>query len=227
MRCFVTCAATACLGLLAWTATVPALAQDAAAPASAPATTRQENTVHVLMQTSMGDIALQLNRDKAPITVDNFMGYVERGHYNGTIFHRVISNFMVQGGGFTPQMQEKPKGAGIKNEWNNGLNHDRGTIAMARIGHQPDSASAQFFINVSDNHFLNDVERTGADGAGYAVFGKVVQGMDVVDRIRNTRTGRHPETGMGDVPVEPVVIRTVRKMTDDEIAKIKDAGNSR
>lgn len=223
MKLMVVLAAAACsLGMLAATAT----AQDQAAPATE--TRKKENEmVHVLMQTSMGDIALELDRGKAPITVDNFLQYAEKGHYSGTIFHRVMPNFVIQGGGFTPEMQEKPTGAGIKNEWRNGLNHDRGTIAMARVGHQHDSAKAQFFINVTDNHALNDVERPNADGAGYAVFGKVVQGMDVVDRIRNVRTGRHPETSMGDVPVEPVVIRAVRRMTDEEVAKLKEAPQNR
>jgi peptidyl-prolyl cis-trans isomerase A (cyclophilin A) len=186
-------------------------AQDEAARES-----KKEANVHILMQTSMGDIALELNREKAPLTVENFMRYVEKGHYNGTIFHRVIPDFMVQGGGFTPDMQQKPTDPPIKNEWQNGLKNARGTIAMARLGSQPDSATAQFFINVKDNDFLDQPR----DGAGYAVFGKVVQGMDVVDRIRNVRTGVRDR--MEHVPVEPVTIQTVRRMTEQEVAALND-----
>ncbi len=152
----------------------------------------------VIIKTSKGDIKLELDSENAPITVDNFMSYVEDGFYDGTIFHRVINNFMVQGGGFTTDMQQKPTKAPIKNEADNGLKNDRGTIAMARTG-VVDSATAQFFINHTDNDFLNHGKRD----FGYAVFGRVVDGMDVVDAIATV------QTGPGDVPNEQVVIETV------------------
>lgn len=156
----------------------------------------------VLVKTSMGEFVIELYPDKAPLSVANFLRYVNDGFYGGTIFHRVIGSFMIQGGGFTADMQQKPTGAPIKNEADNGLKNDRGTIAMARTN-DPHSASAQFFINTVDNDFLNFKAPSG-QGWGYAVFGKVVAGMDVVDKIRAVKTGR---AGMhSDVPVEPVVI---------------------
>jgi peptidyl-prolyl cis-trans isomerase A (cyclophilin A) len=156
----------------------------------------------VRLNTTMGDIVMQLDAAKAPKTVDNFLQYVKSGHYNGTIFHRVIDGFMVQGGGMTPDMHEKPTRAPIPLESRNGLSNVRGTVAMARTS-VPDSATAQFFINVKDNTFL-DAARS-PDGNGYAVFGKVVQGMDVVDKIRKVETGqRGPH---GDVPVQAVIIK--------------------
>jgi peptidyl-prolyl cis-trans isomerase A (cyclophilin A) len=157
---------------------------------------------NVKFTTSMGDIVVQLDAAKAPKTVDNFVQYVKAGHYNGTIFHRVIDGFMIQGGGMTPDMKEKATRAPIPLESKNGLSNVRGTVAMARTN-VPDSATAQFFVNVVDNHFL-DAARS-PDGNGYAVFGKVVQGMDVVDKIRKVQTGNK---GMhGDVPREPVLIK--------------------
>lgn len=156
----------------------------------------------VRLATSEGDIVLQLDPAKAPKTVDNFVAYVKGGHYDGTIFHRVIDGFMVQGGGMTPDMREKPTRAPIPLESRNGLTNVRGTIAMARTS-VPDSATAQFFINLKDNAFL-DAARS-PDGNGYAVFGKVVEGMDVVEKIRKVQTG---SKGMHqDVPVEPVIIQ--------------------
>ncbi len=155
------------------------------------------------MTTSMGEIVLELDPEKAPITCENFDRYVREGHYDGTIFHRVIDNFMIQGGGFDQDFNQKPTHEGIKNEWQNGLSNLRGTIAMARLGNQPDSATAQFFINVNDNTFLDQPR----DGAGYAVFGRVVEGMDVVDAIRRTPT--RDFRGHGDVPVTPVVIERI------------------
>jgi len=156
----------------------------------------------VRLSTSQGDIVVQLDAAKAPKTVDNFVQYVKAGHYNGTIFHRVIDGFMIQGGGMTADMKEKPTRAPIPLESRNGLNNQRGTIAMARTM-DPNSATAQFFINVKDNAFL-DAEQS-RDGQGYAVFGKVVQGMDVVDKIRKVPTG---QKGMhGDVPLSPVLIK--------------------
>lgn len=157
----------------------------------------------VLLETSMGSIKVKLHPDKAPVTVENFLRYVKEGHYDGLIFHRVIGNFMIQGGGFTPEMQEKrPAYPPIRNEAGNGLSNDRGTIAMARTN-VVDSATAQFFINTVNNDFLNHADETPR-GFGYAVFGEVVEGLDVVDKIRNVPTGR---VGMfQDVPKEPVTI---------------------
>ena len=158
----------------------------------------------VLLETSMGNIKIELYPDKAPITVKNFLAYVNEGHYDGLVFHRVIRNFMVQGGGFTPDMKEKRPGRQpIKNEAGNGLRNDRGTVAMARTG-VVDSATAQFFINVVNNDFLNHKNET-PQGFGYAVFGKVTEGMDVVDKIRNVPTGNVKM--FQDVPKEPVTIR--------------------
>lgn len=157
----------------------------------------------VLMETSMGNIKVELNPDKAPITVGNFLAYVKEGHYDGLIFHRVIRDFMIQGGGFTKDMNEKrPSRGPIRNEAGNGLSNDRGTIAMARTG-VVDSATAQFFINVVNNDFLNHRDETSR-GFGYAVFGKVVEGMEVVDKIRNVPTGTRRM--FQDVPNEPVTI---------------------
>jgi peptidyl-prolyl cis-trans isomerase A (cyclophilin A) len=171
----------------------------------------------VKLVTTKGDIVIELDREKAPGTVENFLGYVKRKHYDGTVFHRIIDGFMIQGGGFALQngkAVEKPTGPGIKNEGGNGLQNNRGTIAMARTG-KPDSATAQFFINVKDNAGLN---RPNPDGFGYAVFGKVVEGMDVVDTIKSVPTGQatlyslHPVSGelmpraSPNVPTEPVVI---------------------
>ena len=157
---------------------------------------------NVRLKTNQGDIVVQLDAAKAPKTVDNFLQYVKSGQYSGTIFHRVIDGFMVQGGGMTPDMREKPTRAPIPLESRNGLTNLRGTIAMARTS-VPDSATAQFFINLKDNAFL-DAARS-PDGNGYAVFGKVVEGMDVVEKIRKVQTG---SKGMHqDVPVEPVIIK--------------------
>ena len=159
----------------------------------------------VLLKTNKGDITLALDAIKAPKTVANFLQYVKSGHYDGTIFHRVIDNFMVQGGGMTAGLKEKTSGAQIENEANNGLKNERGTVAMARTS-DPHSATAQFFINVNDNDFLNHTA-PNAQGWGYAVFGKVTGGQDVVDVIRKVKTGN---TGFHqDVPAEDVVIEKV------------------
>ena len=156
----------------------------------------------VLLKTNQGDITLTLDAAKAPKSVANFLQYVKSGHYDGTIFHRVINNFMIQGGGMTAGMKQKPTGAEIENEANNGLKNELGTVAMARTS-DPHSATAQFFINVNDNEFLNHTAQN-AQGWGYAVFGKVTEGMDVVDTIRIVKTGN---TGFHqDVPAEDVVI---------------------
>ena len=154
-----------------------------------------------------GVITLELNEEKAPKSVANFLSYVKKGHYDGTIFHRVISNFMVQGGGFQPGMTQKPSDAPIDNEANNGLKNDMYTVAMARTS-DPHSATAQFFINVADNAFLNHTA-ISAQGWGYAVFGKVIAGTEVVDKIRAVKTGRkgfHDDVPKDDVLIQKVVV---------------------
>jgi cyclophilin family peptidyl-prolyl cis-trans isomerase len=165
----------------------------------------------VLLSTSMGDIKVELFPEKAPITVKNFLDYVKAGYYNGTIFHRVIPGFMIQGGGLTADMQDKREGqkAAIKNESDNGLKNETGTLAMARTS-APDSATSQFFINVKDNTFLN--KDSAADKVGYAVFGKVVDGMDVVKKIEAVKTatkGPHQ-----NVPVDPVTIKSAKVLSE-------------
>ncbi|NOR52248.1 MAG: peptidyl-prolyl cis-trans isomerase [Gammaproteobacteria bacterium] len=158
----------------------------------------------IKLNTNFGTITLELNPEAAPKTVENFENYVKSGHYNGTIFHRVIKGFMVQGGGMEPGMNEKSTNASVENEADNGLKNDRGTIAMARTM-EPHSASAQFFINLSDNGFLNHSAKT-PDGWGYCVFGKVTDGMDVVDKIKDVATGNSGHHQ--DVPVEDVIIES-------------------
>ncbi|MHC4149284.1 MAG: peptidylprolyl isomerase [Planctomycetota bacterium] len=170
----------------------------------------------VKLETSMGDIVIELEREKTPVTVENFLRYVEKGFYDGTIFHRVIPKFMIQGGGFTADMKDKPTEAPIVNEASGGLKNERGTIAMARTN-DPESATSQFFINHGDNPNLN---YGGAAGPGYAAFGKVVEGMEVVDAIAavgtttkmGTMKGR--QVPMKDVPVEPVVIKSAKVISD-------------
>jgi peptidyl-prolyl cis-trans isomerase B (cyclophilin B) len=160
------------------------------------------HTPMVILHTNKGDITLELDAEKAPETVKNFLEYVNSGFYNGTVFHRVINNFMIQGGGFEPGMKQKPTRPPVKNEAANGLSNDNYTIAMARTS-DPQSATAQFFINVKDNDFLNYTAPT-PQGYGYCVFGKVVKGTEVVDAIKKVKTGR---SGMfQDVPEEDVVI---------------------
>jgi len=166
---------------------------------------------------SLGDIVLQLDEEKAPVSVKNFMQYVDKGYYDGTIFHRVIGNFMIQGGGFTPDLQQKKTDAPIKNEWKNGLKNQKYTVAMARTA-VADSATSQFFINVQDNAFLDQPR----DGAAYAVFGKVVAGFDVVDAIKGVKTGAKGPFA-SDVPAETVLIDKVSKLSDADAAKYKDA----
>ncbi len=168
----------------------PSFAQDAKTP-------------RVVMETNYGRITIELYADKAPITVKNFLQYVDDKHYDGTIFHRVIADFMIQGGGFEPGMKEKKTRDPIKNEAGNGLKNERGTIAMARTP-DPDSATSQFFINTVDNKKLDRANTK--DNVGYAVFGRVIDGMDVVDAIRRVKTEE-----VGDVPVKDVIIRSVRR----------------
>jgi len=164
----------------------------------------------VLMKTLFGDITLELDGEKAPATVANFVEYAQSGYYDGTIFHRVINNFMIQGGGFDTEMQQKPTNAPIQNEANNGLKNNRGSVAMARTM-DPHSATAQFFINVSDNDFLN-FSGENMQGWGYAVFGQVVEGEDVLDKIRVVPTGS--QAGHQDVPTDPIVIESVTIIAD-------------
>jgi cyclophilin family peptidyl-prolyl cis-trans isomerase len=161
-----------------------------------------------IMTTSKGVIELELFDEEAPISVENFVSYANSGFYDGTIFHRVIGSFMIQGGGFTPDLQKKPTREPIKNEANNGLSNKRGTIAMARLP-QPDTATSQFFINVQNNMNL---DYQGENNFGYAVFGRVTKGMSVVDDIRFVRTGN--QGPMGDVPVEPVIIEKVEIISE-------------
>jgi FKBP-type peptidyl-prolyl cis-trans isomerase/cyclophilin family peptidyl-prolyl cis-trans isomerase len=215
--------------VVAWCLVAPALAQQtgvATAPAAATAPVQSRparDPLHplVLLETTMGNIVVELDGEKAPISTQNFIRYVEEGFYDGLIFHRVIKDFMIQGGGFTPELEEKKQGLHppIKNEWQNGLKNTRGTIAMARS--TPDSATSQFFINVVDNPFLDTPRH---DSAGYAVFGRVVEGMDVVDRIREVRTTRHPKLPTPDpqptTPVEPVIIRSARLISDYDRAAV-------
>ena len=166
----------------------------------------------VLMETSLGNITLELYANKAPVTVKNFLAYVDNHHYDGTIFHRVIGNFMIQGGGMGPDLTEKPTLPPIRNEASNGLRNERGTIAMARTD-DPNSATSQFFINVEDNAPLNP----GPGKVGYAVFGRVVSGMDVVDKIRRVETNtRGPHE---NVPVENVVIKSARRIEEPKEQK--------
>jgi peptidyl-prolyl cis-trans isomerase B (cyclophilin B) len=156
----------------------------------------------VRLHTNFGIIALELEPERAPETVKNFLTYVESGFYSNTVFHRVIDGFMVQGGGFEPGMRQKPTQKTIKNEAGNGLKNDRHTVAMARTS-EPHSASSQFFINVKDNDFLNHTAPS-SQGWGYCVFGKVVEGRDIVDRIKQVKTGKRG--GYADVPMEDVII---------------------
>ncbi|MBI3822917.1 MAG: peptidyl-prolyl cis-trans isomerase [Planctomycetes bacterium] len=183
--------AIAALGLMLLT---PVFAQDAKNP-------------RVVMETSQGKIVIELDAVKAPISVKNFLQYVDDKHYDGTIFHRVIADFMIQGGGFEPGMKQKKTRDPIKNEGGNGLKNTRGTIAMARTG-EPDSATAQFYINTVDNKGLD--RENAADNVGYAVFGKVVEGMDVVDKIRRVDTGN--KGSFKNVPTTDVVIKSVKRV---------------
>ena len=157
-----------------------------------------------LFKTNLGSFKIELDEKNAPITTKNFLDYVNSGFFNGTIFHRVINGFMIQGGGFTPDMEQKDTKPPIVNESNNGLKNDAYTVAMARTS-VPDSATSQFFINVANNDFLN---YPAQDGFGYCVFGKVTEGMDTIDKIQNMATGNHPN-GHQDVPIEAIIIEEV------------------
>jgi peptidyl-prolyl cis-trans isomerase A (cyclophilin A) len=179
------------------------LAQAAATPASPVPSPPAPTGPVVALETSLGRIRIALDQEKAPISTANFVKYARSGHYGGTVFHRVIPRFMIQGGGMTPEMKEKPTSPPIRNEGRNGVRNTRGTVAMARTN-DPNSATAQFFINLKDNPFLD----FGIQGAGYAVFGQVIEGMDVVDQIAAvpTRTAGPYE----NVPVTPVLIKSAR-----------------
>jgi peptidyl-prolyl cis-trans isomerase A (cyclophilin A) len=176
---------------------IPALAQ-------APAAGKAAAGPIVVISTSMGDMRVQLNPAKAPVSVENFLGYVNKRFYDGTVFHRVIPTFMIQGGGFTPDLTKKPTGAPIANESKNGLKNVRGSLAMARTA-DPGSATSQFFINVVDNPGLDYPK---PDGHGYAVFGQVISGLEVVDKIKAAKTTE--KSGMQNVPIPPVVIKSIR-----------------
>jgi peptidyl-prolyl cis-trans isomerase A (cyclophilin A) len=184
--------------LIVLAAVLPAAAAD---PGAA-----KEGKPMVVVSTSLGDFTVELDAEKAPITVANFLSYVDKAFYDGTVFHRVIPDFMVQGGGFTADMAQKKTDAPIKNEAQNGLENVRGTLAMARTS-DVNSATAQFFVNLKDNDFLNN----GSRDFGYAVFGRVASGMDVVDKIAKVRTATRG--GQQDVPAEPVVIKSIRRQT--------------
>ncbi len=160
----------------------------------------------VRIETSLGDMDIQLNAEKAPKTVENFLNYVNKGFYNNTIFHRVIKSFMIQGGGFTPQYEQKPTGKPVQNEADNGLKNNRGTIAMARTS-DPHSATAQFFINTKDNDFLN-FKNKSIRGWGYTVFGKVIKGMDTVNKIEAVETASGGPFAT-DAPVKQVIIKSI------------------
>ncbi len=169
----------------------------------------------VLLSTSMGDMKIGLYEKEAPETVKNFLAYVNEGYYDGTIFHRVIAGFMVQGGGFTPDMKQKETKAAIKNEADNGLSNDKGTLAMARTN-AINSATSQFFVNAKDNDFLN---HQGKSNFGYCVFGKVIEGIDILEKIEGVQTGR--QGGQGDVPLESVVITSAKVIPAAEKAAEK------
>ncbi len=199
------------------------LAGLAACLTFASSTAMAQDAMHprVKLETTLGDIVVELDAEKAPITTDNFIKYADAKFYDGTIFHRVMKDFMIQGGGHLPDLTEKKEGVrpSIKTEWKNGLKNKKGTISMARKGGDPNSASSQFFINVVDNGMLDVAQ---ADGAGYTVFGKVVEGEDTVEKIRNTAVATHPKYPMGAVvPTETVVIKSVKVMGDVDRSKIE------
>ncbi|MBX3375954.1 MAG: peptidylprolyl isomerase [Phycisphaeraceae bacterium] len=198
----------------------PAATPPAGEQPAQPTPKAEAAMVYVLMKTSKGDITLELNQEKAPITVANFLSYVDKKHYDGTIFHRIISNFMIQGGGLDAAGKEKKTDKPIRNEWQNGLKNQKYTIAMARKGglpDGPDSATSQFFINVVDNAGLDRPQR---DGAAYAVFGKVVAGFETVEKIKNVPVVPN-EYGEQSKPTEVVKIDAVRRMTPEEVSAIK------
>lgn len=190
---------------------LPTLALAQSTPVALPAPTSPDAPApgpRVMLATSLGDIVIELHPDKAPRTVDNFLQYAQEGFYNGTVFHRVIDNLLIQGGAFTPDLRQKPTRQAIASEANNGLSNQRGTVSAARMPSDPDSATSQFFINVVDNPRLDFSSDASPYTWGYTVFGRVVQGMEVVDRIRAVETGPQ-EPFARDVPTTPVVIERV------------------
>lgn len=199
--------------LRAWSAVGAAMIAAASIGTSGCASTPREQAegplVYVAMETSLGPIVLELDREKAPISVENFLRYADEGAYDGTIFHRVMAEFVVQGGGYTPDFQERPSHAPIANEWLNGLKNTRGTIAMARTA-APDSATRQWYINVNDNVRL-DSARPETGNAGYAVFGRVVSGIETVEAIRTLPVRDMPQHSMLNVPADPPVVLSVRR----------------
>ncbi len=200
------------------TASSQPVANTQPASTKAPEAVQEDTMVYISMETTKGTMYLALNETKAPISTANFLAYLDEGYYNDTIFHRVMKDFMIQGGGFTKDLKKKPTKDEIKNEWKNGLKNTRGTIAMARLGRQPDSATSQFFINLADNGFLDQPR----DGAGYAVFGHIVKGEDVLDAIGTAPTS--PQGMHADVPVETVLIKLVSRVTDEQAAELQLAG---
>lgn len=215
MRCFLICVILSCFGGCepAETPPKPQTPKEQpdmtkkSEPRKEQADMAKESGPRVTLKTTKGDIIIELDSEKAPVTVGNFLRYVDEGFYNGIIFHRVISNFMIQGGGFTADKNQKATHGPITNEASNGLKNNRGTIAMARTSN-PDSATCQFFINVVDNGALN---YAGPANPGYAVFGKVVEGMDAVDAIRNVKTANQGGA-FANAPVEPVIIETASRL---------------
>ncbi|MEE2681397.1 MAG: peptidylprolyl isomerase [Planctomycetota bacterium] len=216
-------AQTVALTLMAALTTPAVTAQESKPSApSAPPAQQELRYEYAMLETSKGDILIQLDRARAPISVRNFLKYVNDGGYNDTIFHRVINGFMIQGGGFTPEMTKKPTESPIKNEWMNGLKNENGTIAMART-QNPNSATNQFFINVNNN---TNLDRPISGGAGYAVFGKVVMGMDVVNRIKSVQTGN--VGGYQNVPIDPIVIKKAIEIPPKKAEKMMaDAAEKR
>ncbi|MDR3358656.1 MAG: peptidyl-prolyl cis-trans isomerase [Desulfovibrio sp.] len=196
----------------AFCGTVSAAQHDTAPPATPGAPSKSPAAPVVKLETNLGDILVRLDDRKAPISTANFIQYVKAGHYDGTIFHRVIKGFMIQGGGFTPDMKQKTARAAIRNEADNGLKNQKYTIAMARTG-DPHSATSQFFINTKDNGFL-DFKNQSPQGWGYAVFGRVLKGQDVVDKIEAVSTGKRGLPDADDVPSTPVVVRKALLVTE-------------
>ena len=210
MRLIATTVFSAAL-LFASVATAQETAPAATAPKAPAATAAAEFAV---MRTNKGDIVIEFDRAKAPITVENFVGYIKDGFFDGTVFHRVVPGFVIQGGGFTPAGEQKKTKAPIDNEWQNGLKNKRGTLSMARTTN-PKSASSQFFISLKDNDML---DQPISGGAGYAVFGKVISGMEVVDAIATAKRGT--KNGMGDWPVEDMLVTKVEMISKDDADKL-------
>jgi len=190
---------------------------EPAATESKPEPVQEDKMVYISLETTKGTMFLALNETKAPISTANFLAYLDEGFYDNTIFHRVMKDFMIQGGGFEEGLKKKTTKDEIKNEWKNGLTNTRGTIAMARLGNQPDSATSQFFINLANNGFLDQPR----DGAGYAVFGQIVKGLDVLDAIGSAPTS--PQGMHGDVPVDTIFIKAATRVSEEQAAELASA----